>query len=102
MLPEPRKLQLLTYEYVPDMLERRDPHRDAHLAQVAEWEASGRLLLVGATGDPPSGAILIFDCPVEEVEGYAQSDPYRAAGLITSHRVEPMATVAFSLPTDSR
>lgn len=95
MLSEPRQLHLLTYEYPPDMLERRGPHREAHLAQVAEWEAKGKLLLVGATGDPPTGAILVFDCPAEEVEAYANSDPYALAGLITSHRVEPMAAVAF-------
>ena len=77
------------------MLERRGPHREAHLAQAAEWEQEGKLLLVGATGDPPSGAILIFDCPSEEVERYAESDPYAVAGLIASHRIEPMAAVAF-------
>lgn len=96
MLSEPRKLQLLTYEYPPDMLDRRGPHREAHLARAAKWEEEGKLLLVGATGEPPSGAILIFDCPVEEVELYAESDPYALAGLITSHQIEPMAVVAFS------
>ena len=95
MLSEPRKLQLLTYQYVPDMLERRDPHREAHLAKAAEWEESGKLLLVGATGDPPSGAILVFDCPVDEVESYAKSDPYSLAGLVTDHRIEPLAAVVF-------
>lgn len=95
MLSEPRPLHLLTYEYPPDMLERRGPHREAHFAQAAEWEAEGKLLLVGATGDPPNGAILIFDCSAEEAEAYAQSDPYALAGLITSYRVEPMAAVAF-------
>lgn len=94
MLTDPRKLQLLTYEYVSDMLERRDPHREAHLARAAEWEESGKLLLVGATGDPPSGAILIFDCPADEVESYADSDPYALAGLITNYRIESLTAVA--------
>jgi len=95
VLPEPRQLQLLTYEYPADMLERRGPHREAHLAQVAQWEDEGKLLLVGATGDPPGGAILIFDCPVEEVEDYARTDPYAIAGLVVTHRIETLTAVAF-------
>lgn len=95
MLEDPRLLQLLTYEYPPDMLDRRGPHREAHLAKIAEWEGEGKILLAGATGDPPSGAILVFDCPVEEVEGYALSDPYFEAGLVTSHRIEPLTAVSF-------
>ncbi len=94
MLPEPRQLQLLTYEYPADMLERRGPHREAHLAQVAEWEGEGKILMAGATGDPPTGAVLVFDCPPEEVEAYADSDPYFVAGLVLSRRIEPLAAVA--------
>lgn len=94
MLAEPRQLHLLTYEYPPDMLERREPHRAEHLARVAEWEAAGKILLVGATGDPPKGAILVFDCPVGEVEDYAATDPYTLAGLVVSHSVVPLTAVA--------
>jgi len=86
---------MLTYEYPPDMLERRGPHRDAHLARVAEWEAEGKLLMAGATGEPPTGAVLVFDCQPGEVEDYARTDPYALAGLVVAHRIDPLTAVAF-------
>lgn len=91
---EPKKLTLLTYDYPSDVLERREPHREAHLARVAEWRESGRLLLAGAVGDPPKGAIFVFDCPADDVEEFAAGDPYSQAGLVIAHRVEGLAAVA--------
>ena len=90
----PETLQILQYEYVADMAERRAPHREAHLGFAREWKDDGRLVAGGATGDPPTGAILVFkvDDPAE-VERFAQSDPYVQAGLVTAHRVEPWNVV---------
>ena len=51
---------ILLYDYVPDILERRAPHREAHLARIAEWISSGRMLLAGPTGDPPAGALFVL------------------------------------------
>lgn len=91
----PRPLTLLTYEYPGDILERRGPHRDAHLDRISDWESDGRLLLAGAVGDPPTGAVFVFDCPSESVEEFAASDPYMEAGLVTSHSIDPLAAVAW-------
>jgi uncharacterized protein YciI len=90
-----RRLLALTYDYVPDVLERRVPHREAHLAHIAEWHERGELLIAGALGDPPHGGFFAFD--VEDparVEEYVAADPYVEAGLITDHRVEPWTVVA--------
>jgi len=90
----PRRLLALTYDYVPDILERRAAHREAHLAHIAEWHERGELFIAGALGDPPHGAFFAFD--VEDparVEEYVAADPYVEAGLITAHRVEPWAVV---------
>ena len=46
---------LLLYVYVEDILERRAPHRDEHLALIRAWKDDGRLLMAGPLGDPPSG-----------------------------------------------
>lgn len=94
MLEEPMKLTVLTYEYPDDMLERRGPHREAHLAHVEEWESDGRVILAGAVGDPPVSAVFVFDCGADEVESFADSDPYSIAGLVLSREIEPMAAVA--------
>ena len=58
---------ILLYDYVPDILERRAPHREAHLARIAEWISSGRMLLAGPTGDPPTGALFVL--PGEDPDG---------------------------------
>src|SRR5437764_16740 len=59
---------LLIYDYVPDIVERRGPHREAHLAYARSWKEDGRIVAAGATGDPPSGALdsatFAASCPV--------------------------------------
>ena len=93
-MPEPERLFLLHYAYVENIAERRAPHREAHLAYARRWRDEGRLLLGGAVGDPPSGGLLVFrvDGP-EDVEAFADGDPYVEAGLVTGRRVEPWAVV---------
>ncbi len=90
----PVALHALTYEYVPDMLERRTPHREAHLTLVGEWSEGGELVIAGALGDPPSGAFFGFDAAPERVEEFVAADPYVRAGLVVAHRIEPWTVVA--------
>jgi len=90
----PVALQALAYEYVPDMLERRTPHREAHLALVGEWSERGELAIAGALGDPPHGAFFGFAAAPERVEEFVAADPYVAAGLVVAHRIEPWTVVA--------
>jgi len=91
---------ILTYEYVEGMLARRVPHREAHLAHIARWSDDGRLAMAGALGDPPSGALFVFevDDPAA-VEGFVAEDPYGEAGLVASSRIEPWNLVS-SRPLD--
>jgi uncharacterized protein YciI len=95
MCAMPVALIALAYDYVPDMLERRAPHREAHLALVSEWSERGELAIAGALGDPPHGAFFGFavDDPAR-VEGFIAADPYVAAGLVVAHRIEPWTVVA--------
>jgi uncharacterized protein YciI len=86
--------RLLTYEYVPDMLERRDPYRPAHLEHARRAQERGELLTAGAVGTPPTGALLVFaDVAAEVVEAFVEADPYRQAGLVTGYRVQPWSVV---------
>jgi uncharacterized protein len=81
---------LLIYEYVEDMIERRGPYREAHLAHLRAGKEVGRIVMAGALGDPPhSGALVFKDVDPELIEAFVQDDPYVVAGLVTSHRVEP-------------
>jgi uncharacterized protein len=85
---------VLTYDYVPDILDRRDPVRPAHLEHAQAAKDRGDLLNVGAVGSPPTGALFVFaDVAPEAVEAFADADPYVAAGLVTARRVAPWTVV---------
>jgi hypothetical protein len=55
------------------------------------------MLMAGATGDPPSGALFVLagDDPGAG-ERFAEGDPYVTAGLVTAHRILPWTVVASS------
>ena len=86
----PERHELLFYEYVEGIVEKRAPHREAHLARIAAFRDDGRLVMAGAVGDPPRGAVLAFR---EGAEAFAEEDPYVLAGLVTARRVEPWMVV---------
>lgn len=85
-----QRLWLLAYDYVEDIVERRGPHREAHLAHLSELHGAGRLLLAAAAGDPPHGALIVLR-DREAADEILARDPYVANGLVTAHRVEPLA-----------
>jgi uncharacterized protein YciI len=85
-------LHLLVYEYVEDMAERRAPHREAHLALIRSYRADDRIAIGGGLGVPVHGGLIAFR-EAADAEAFAAEDPYRAAGLIVSARVEPWAVV---------
>lgn len=80
---------ILFYEYVKDILERRAPHREAHLAHIAAGKDGGGIVMAGALGNPPHGGAIVFaDAGVEAIEAWADADPYAQAGLVTARRIE--------------
>ncbi len=85
---------LLLYEYVDDLLARRAPYREEHLAALRAEHAAGRVVLAGAFGEPPVGAALVFTgVDVEHVDAFARADPYVRAGLVRAWRMEPYNVV---------
>ncbi|MBV8601199.1 MAG: hypothetical protein JO359_06485 [Candidatus Eremiobacteraeota bacterium] len=85
---------LLFYDTVENFVERRAPHRAAHLAHVDAAFDRGEIKLAGALGTPPKGAALLFECADPSVaENFAKADPYVAAGLVLDWRVEPWHVV---------
>jgi uncharacterized protein len=85
----------LFYDYVENIVERRAPHRPAHLELYGRWRSEGRLVMGGALGDPPHGALIVFDVDAAaEVEEFAEADPYVVNGLVTERRIEPWAVVS--------
>ena len=80
---------ILFYDYVENVAERRGPYREAHLARIDAEREAGRIVMAGALGDPPHGAVIVFSgCEPEAIERFAASDPYVEAGLVTARRIE--------------
>ncbi len=83
----PERRYVLFYDYVEDILERRIPHREGHLAALRAAMEDGRVVMAGPLGDPPSGAAIVFAAP-DAAEAFASADPYVINGLVTDRRVE--------------
>jgi uncharacterized protein YciI len=85
-------LHILFYDYVPDIVERRAPHREGHLALIARYHEDGRLVMAGPVGDPLRGGLFVFR-EAGQAEVFAAEDPYVAAGLVADRRVDPWTVV---------
>jgi uncharacterized protein YciI len=86
-------MHVLTYAYVEGIIEKRAPHRAAHLAHAKRYADQGRLVAGGAWEDA-SGAMLVFrTAAADDVHHFAQEDPYVRAGLVTRHEVRPWLVV---------
>lgn len=85
---------LLEYSYTKDILEKRGPFREAHLAGAKKKLEAGKLVMGGAVGDPVSGAVFIFkNISLQEIEEFVQNDPYVANGLVTNWSTKPYTVV---------
>ncbi|HEV7804693.1 MAG TPA: YciI family protein [Solirubrobacteraceae bacterium] len=87
--------QVLFYDYVENVLERRAPFRDAHLAHARGYKDDGKLMMAGALGKPPSGAMFVFAADdAAQIDAFVASDPYVQNDIVTGHRVVPWTVVA--------
>jgi uncharacterized protein YciI len=81
--------RILFYDYVEQMVARRGPYREAHLARLASERDAGRVVMAGALGDPPHGAAIVFTGVEDaQIEEFVRGDPYVEAGLVTGWRIE--------------
>ena len=89
----------LTYEVVPGFVDRRMVYREAHLKRVRDAHERGELMMAGAVGDPPDGALLVFRGESAAIaETFARTDPYVTEGLVTAWRVRPWNVVVGAEP----
>lgn len=89
------KLYVIQYDYIADILEKRKPHRDAHLAHIGKQVTEGNVILGGAVDHPPTGALLILrNLSSTEIEQLVKDDPYFINGLVKSYTVKPYIAVA--------
>ena len=93
-MSEPVLHHALFYDYVEDVVAKRAPFRADHLAWARSWKADGRIVMAGALGAPPHGALFVFlvDDPAQ-IEEFVAGDPYIAGAIVTGHRVVPWNVV---------
>ena len=87
-MSEPVVHHCLFYDYVEDVVEKRAPLRDEHLALARAWKDDGRIVMAGALGSPPTGALFVFlvDDPAQ-IDEFVAADPYVSGAIVTAHRV---------------
>jgi hypothetical protein len=80
------------YGYVPEMQQRRDPVRGAHLAFLRGLAERDQLLLAGALTDPVDGGWLVVRAEsAAAARELVDADPYAKAGLIRSVTIRSIA-----------
>ncbi len=73
--------------YCEDVLEKRAPHRQAHLDGLAAQKADGVLVTIGPTKDLTK-VFAIYDAPDEAtVRQLVEADPYWQHGIWTEYSV---------------
>ena len=80
----------LSYQLADDYMQKREPVRGLHFEHITPYHKAGKLIYGGAYDDPAEGALLIFKTEYqEEIEDFAQRDPYVINGVVTSYQVRP-------------
>ena len=85
---------VLFYDYVDDVLERRDEFRKGHLRLVKAFKKRGDLEMGGAFADPVDGAACVFSSK-DAAEEFVSQDPYVQNGIVTRSWIRQWSTVAF-------
>jgi uncharacterized protein YciI len=82
---------LLKYEYIPDVLEKRGPHREGHIGLAKKLIEENKCLSGGPTGEPnmevPTGALFVFT-DLDSAKYYVDNDPYVKNGIVTKYTIE--------------
>lgn len=74
---------VLEYETGENYATRRMPYRTEHLGLVSAAHARGDIVMGGALGDPPDGAMIVFRADSPAVaEAFARVDPYVTSGVV--------------------
>ncbi len=88
---------ILIYDYVENILERRQPYRDAHLSLVQGYVDRGAVILGGAYANPADGAMIVLRVDDRaQVEEFVGKDPYVANELVTRWQIREWTVVAGS------
>ncbi len=74
--------------YCEDVLERRAPHREAHLAGLKQQQADGILITLGPTQDLKQVFGIYEAADEATVRSLIENDPYWQHGIWTDYEVK--------------
>ena len=83
-----KKLYVLEYKYVENIVEKRAPIRGAHLEYANKFVNENILVAGGALVPTFAKGMLLFRTnDIEVVNNFAKNDPYVQKGLVTNFEV---------------
>mmetsp|Transcript_22347 Transcript_22347/g.26906 ORF Transcript_22347/g.26906 Transcript_22347/m.26906 type:complete len:137 (+) Transcript_22347:3-413(+) len=83
-----KKHFMLTYTYVPDILEKRGPYRAEHLSLAQAQIDEGNMLMAGPLAEPVDGAMFLWNCDnTDMIEEFVKNDSYVKGGLVPSYTI---------------
>jgi len=71
----------------------RPVHRPAHLARLEDWAQKGKIILAGPLTDQTGSLIVVEAESLEEVQTFAQEDPYALHGIFQELTIHPFLQV---------
>ncbi len=74
--------------YCADVLEKRTPHRQAHLDGLNQQKADGILVTLGPTKDLTQVFGIYEAASLEQVQQLVEADPYWQNGIWTEYTVK--------------
>ena len=77
----------------PEGAVKRPLYREAHLKRLEEWANQGKVVLAGPLTDKTGSLIVVEAESIEEVQAFAQEDPYMIHGIFQDLVVHPFKQV---------
>jgi uncharacterized protein YciI len=77
----------------PEGAAKRHLYRQAHLQRLEQWAQQGKVILAGPLTDKTGSLIVVEAESLEEVQTFAQGDPYMINGVFQEVTVHPFLQV---------
>ncbi len=77
----------------PDGTVKRPIYRKAHLERLQQWANQGKVILAGPLTDTTGSLIVVEADSLEEVQRFADTDPYMVHGVFQEVAIHPFMQV---------
>lgn len=77
----------------PEGAQKRPLFRPAHLQRLEAWAQLGKVILAGPLTDTTGSLIVVEAASLEEVQAFANEDPYTIHGVFQEVNIHPFLQV---------